>query len=238
MRWPLGNKLLQYFGNPCRHCALCWLFCCQLVVGVAGADLVQAAAGQPASEAGSATEFLAGIQEKASGISSFTCSFQQTRHMAMFTKPVRFSGRLMVAKPDKLRWEFLTPIPSALLFNGNKGLRCNDQAAPVPFDLQSDPVMQVVARQLWLWLRADYAQLHDEYSLRLTGPETLEVTPLDSGMAQYISKVVLLFDPVTGHPRQVTITEPGGDLTEIAFQTYHLNPQLTQAVFTSCDDDA
>jgi len=233
------NKLRQGKGHPSRS-VLSVLVGCLLVfvLAMVKTGSVQAAADAQVQENGSVLEFLTAIQEKAAGVTSFSCSFQQTRHMAMFAKPVKFSGRLVVAKPDKLRWEFLVPIPSALLFNGNAGLRCNDQAPPVSFDLQSDPVMHVVAQQLWLWLRADYAHLQEQYRLRLVGPETLEVTPLDSGMAKYIGKVELLFDLTTGHPRQVTITEPGGDRTEIVFASYILNSQLSQAIFTACDNDA
>lgn len=217
--------------------ALALLVCCLFSLGSCGKSFAASAEVQQVPAYEGLEAFLAAIQEKAAGVTSFSCSFLQTRHMAMFAKPVKFSGRLVVAKPDKLRWEFLAPIPSALLFNGNKGVRCNDQAPPVSFDLQSDPVMHVVARQLWLWLRADYVHLHEQYRLRLSGPETLEVTPLDSGMAKYISKVDLLFDLATGHPRQVTIMEPGGDLTEIDFDAYTVNPQLSLAVFTTCEKD-
>jgi len=233
------NKLRQGKGHP-RRSVLSVLVGCLLVFVLATVKTgsLLAAADVQVQENGNVLQFLTAIQEKAAGVASFSCSFQQTRHMAMFAKPVKFSGRLVVAKPDKLRWEFLAPIPSALLFNGNAGLRCNDQAPPVSFDLQSDPVMHVVAQQLWLWLRADYAHLQEQYRLRLVGPETLEVTPLDSGMARYIGKVELLFDLTTGHPRQVTITEPGGDRTEIVFASYILNPQLSQAIFAACDNDA
>ena len=182
-------------------------------------------------------QFLANISEKAAPVRSFSCRFEQEKRLAMFDQPVLFSGRLVVSRPDKLRWEFLAPVPSALLFSGNKGLRCNDQAPPVAFNLQTDPVMHVVAEQLWLWLGAGYAQLEEQYSLTLADADTLTVVPRDKGVASYIGSVEIVFDNSTGQPHQVTISEPGGDLTILRFHSYTLNPELSDTAFVECGGD-
>lgn len=108
--------------------------------------------------------------------------FTQEKQLAMFDAPVKFRGRLAMEPPDRLRWEFTSPIPSALIFNGSSGLRCSDGAEPAHFSLKDDPVMKVVAEQLWLWLGGDYSSLENRYLLEKKGEASLLVTPLQKRM--------------------------------------------------------
>ena len=45
-------------------------------------------------------------------------SFVQTRHSSMLTKDLRSEGRLVLASPDRIRWEVLKPYPSVFVSTG------------------------------------------------------------------------------------------------------------------------
>ena len=45
-------------------------------------------------------------------------SFVQTRHSAMLTKDLKSEGRLVLASPDRIRWEVLKPYPSVFVSTG------------------------------------------------------------------------------------------------------------------------
>ena len=45
-------------------------------------------------------------------------SFVQTRHSSMLTKDLRSEGRLVLANPDRIRWEVLKPYPSVFVSTG------------------------------------------------------------------------------------------------------------------------
>ena len=87
-------------------------------------------------------KFFQEIQAASAQVQSFSSEFVQERRLALFTDPVIFHGKLTVIRPDRLRWEFTAPVPSALIFDGKKGIRCNDKAPPAHFDLGTDPVMR------------------------------------------------------------------------------------------------
>ena len=163
------------------------------------------------------TKFLQPIQEAADRLTSFSSEFIQERELALFTEPVIFRGRLTVVRPDRLRWEFVSPAASVLIFSGDSGLRCDANGKPISFTLGSDPIMHEVAKQLWLWLGGDYKKLASVYTMERKGENGLILHPLDTGMAGYIERVELTFDPVTHQPDLVEIIEPGGDATRIRF---------------------
>lgn len=178
---------------------------------------------------------LAEIEARSTEVKSLSCDFTQERHLTMFSRPVIFHGRLALDRPDRLRWEFIDPIPSVLIFNQDHGLRCSGKAAPQSFDLATDPIMAMVAKQLWTWLDGDYSQLANSYRLELAGENTLSITPEDLTMQKFVEKITIIFSPGNKHPHQVDIREPDGDLTRILFSNYRLNPLLYSATFTSCD---
>jgi len=181
-------------------------------------------------------DFLAEVQSAADQVTSFSSTFTQERHLALFAKPVIFHGRLTIVRPEKLRWEFTDPVPSILVFNGGKGLRCNDQSPPVHFSLASDPVMKTVAEQLWLWLGGDYSKIAERYLMEMKGASGLIITPKEKSIGEYIAAVRIDFNRKTKQPAQVDIIEPGGDFTRIIFHSYTLNAELPDALFTRCGE--
>ena len=178
--------------------------------------------------------FLKTLQNASDQIASFSSEFVQEKHLALFSKPVPFAGKLLIVRPDRLRWEFISPIPSVLLFNGDQGTRCNDSQQPEHFQLSSDPIMKTVAEQLWLWLGGDYNRLNSLYNLEKKGDSTLVIRPRDSRTSEYITAVTISFDAVSLQPRLVEISEPGGDLTRIQFGTTVVNGEWSENLFSQC----
>ncbi|MFH0785680.1 MAG: outer-membrane lipoprotein carrier protein LolA [Pseudomonadota bacterium] len=177
--------------------------------------------------------FFLEIQAASAQVQSFSSEFVQERRLALFAEPVIFLGKLTVVRPDRLRWEFTDPVPSALIFNGKEGMRCNDKAPPTHFDLGSDPIMRTVAEQLWLWLGGDYSKLSDKYNMA-SSDNSLIITPKEQATAEYIGAVTITFDAATKQPEQVLIAEPGGDSTLIRFKSYVLNGSIPDSLFSNC----
>jgi outer membrane lipoprotein-sorting protein len=186
---------------------------------------------------GELDDFVDKIQVASASVSSFQSEFVQSKHLALFREPVEFTGRLVVARPDKLRWEFTAPFYSILILNGSEGIRCSAEGAETRFNLHTDPVMRGVAEQLWLWFSGDYNRLKSRYSFQLKGDDTLVVTPLDASASQHIQAVTISFGRDDWQPKTVEIFEPGGDFTTIQFSSYLRNPALSGQLFLKCKPD-
>ncbi len=190
-----------------------------------------------ASKSEELSSFLAEIQAASDQVRSFSSDFVQERRLALFTEPVIFHGSLTVVRPDRLRWEFTSPVPSVLIFRGEKGIRCNDKAPPAHFDLGTDPIMRTVAEQLWLWLGGDYSRLNTLYLMEKSGPTSLRIIPKNQAMLDYISSVTITFNKISRQPEMVEIADPGGDSTIISFTSYVLNSNTPDVLFSLCGTD-
>lgn len=179
--------------------------------------------------------FLQEIQQASDSVKSFQSLFTQEKNLALFSEPVMFSGRLALIRPEKLRWEFLSPIPSVLILNGDQGIRCTDQGPEETFQLSVDPIMKTVADQLWLWLGGNYQQLSKDYLLSRQGESTLLIEPKDQQMKEYVESIAIFFDKDSLQPAMVTIVESGGDLTRIRFTDGMVNQAISEQFFTRCD---
>lgn len=181
--------------------------------------------------------FLEKVRSRSDKIKTLSCKLIQERHLALFSKPVIFEGRLAVVRPRKLRWQFTTPVPSLLLLDDEKGLRCNDDTPPVRFDLQTDPIMRMVAEQLWTWLDNDYTKLDQQYRLTLSNDSSLLIEPKETTVAEVIAAIRISFHPENLQPERVEITEPGGDRTIITFRDFQLDLPLADSLFNQCSDE-
>ncbi len=178
--------------------------------------------------------FLQAIQNSSDQVRSFSSDFTQEKILTLFTKPIFFYGKLFIVRPDRLRWEFTSPVASILILNGDEGVRCYDQAVPAKFQLSADPVMKMVARQLWLWLGGDYKRLGQLYKLQKLTGSILKIIPEDKETADFITSVTIVFDEKSLQPLKVEIMEPGGDLTRISFHSSVINGPLPEKLFTTC----
>jgi len=179
-------------------------------------------------------DFLQRVEQNSAAINSFSCDFIQVRHLAIFPQPVKFSGRLSLARPDRLRWEFIKPIPSVLVLNGKKGLKCDDGGPIRKFNLDSDPVMRMVAAQLWAWTSGSYRDIKDDFDFDLLPGPSLAFSPVNNGSGSFVSKIKVVFEPDFLQPMSVEISEPGGDRTIITFSGYQRNLALPSSLFTEC----
>lgn len=206
--------------------------CCYFVVIVLSLSLHVSVA--RATEQDDLEIFLKNLQNASDKVTSFSSDFVQEKHLALFSQPVHFTGKLVIVRPGRLRWEFVSPIPSVLLLNGDQGTRCNDSQQPEHFQLSSDPIMKTVAEQLWLWMGGDYNRLNSLYNLEKKGDSTLVIRPRESQTSEYITAVTISFDATSLQPRIVEISEPGGDLTRIQFGVSLMNGELPENSFTQC----
>ena len=179
-------------------------------------------------------QLLEAIDQKASSIKTIDCSFAQKRFLSVFKNPVSFTGRLVLDRPTKLRWEIIKPIPSVLVFNGSKGMHCQGEGEPRTFDLGSDPIMRIVSQQLWSWLSGNYSKLRQDYSIALQAENILSLTPKEAGTARYISTIDITFEPTTMQPSKVVIYESPENRTEITFFDYQLNTPVDHSLFSMC----
>jgi len=169
---------------------------------------------------------FARIEKTVSSVQAVASEFRQERRLAMLKEPVVSSGRFYYAKPDKLRWEFLSPDPSGFLVNGKLAKQWKGKNnPPEAFDLQQNPVIQLIVDQLLAWTKADFAWIEQRYTVSVVkeDPISLKLVPRSSKEKKYIDHILVSFEAATHYSNAVDIIEKGGDSTRIRFFNMIIN---------------
>jgi outer membrane lipoprotein-sorting protein len=169
---------------------------------------------------------FARIEKATSIIHAVASEFSQERRLAMLKEPVVSTGRFYYEKPDKLRWEFLSPYPSGFLVNSKLAKQWKGKNnPPEAFDLQQNQVIRLIVDQLLAWTKADFAWIEQRYTVSVVkeDPIALKLVPRSSQEKKYIDHIFVSFEADTHYANAVDIIEKGGDSTCIRFSNMIIN---------------
>ncbi|PLX74997.1 MAG: outer membrane lipoprotein carrier protein LolA [Desulfuromonas sp.] len=174
------------------------------------------------------------MQQTAASTQTLSSTFVQEKHLAIFSEKLISQGRFAYARPDRLRWELLTPFESGFVLNGRNGQRWNGLSREMgDFSVDRDPAMGMIAQQLLAWARVDLDWLSQRYRMELLSnrPVQLRLIPLDQGEAGFIRHLEMTFADDLRSIVTVLLQEAGGDKTLLRFSQVELNAQLPEEMF-------
>lgn len=177
---------------------------------------------------------FARIEKTVSGVKAVASEFRQERRLAMLKEPALSSGRFYYEKPDKLRWEFIDPVPSGFLVNGKLAKQWKGKDNPgEAFDIQQNPVIRLIVDQIVAWTKADFVWIEQRYSIAVVkdNPIVLKLIPRSSKEKKYIDYLLISFEIDTEYVNAVEIIERGGDSTSIKFVHMVVNGPLQKDLF-------
>ena len=160
--------------------------------------------------------------------------FVQEKNLAIFAEKLLSQGNFVYQKPDRLRWELLSPVASGFVLQGSKGERWNSLSQERgDFSVDNDPIMGMIAQQLLAWARVDVDWLQKRYQMEViaTQPISLRLTPNDQGEAGFIDYLQILFSDDRRHIAEVLMMEQGGDSTLLRFTDVQVNSELPGEAF-------
>jgi outer membrane lipoprotein-sorting protein len=169
---------------------------------------------------------FARIEKAVSTVQAVTSEFLQERRLAMLKEPVVSTGRFYYEKPDKLRWEFISPDPSGFLVNGKlakqwKGMN----SSPEVFEPQQNSLIRAIVNQILAWTKADFMWIEQRYAVLFVreDPIILKLVPRSSKEKKYIDHILISFEADTNYANAVDIVEKGGDSTRLRFFNMIIN---------------
>lgn len=177
---------------------------------------------------------LDGLGKAARSIHSVSADFVQRKKLEMFNEVMISKGRLALAKPDRLRWEYTEPVASGFAVKGGQGRRWNAMIGRMNnFDIRQDPVMQVIVDQLMAWTNADLERIGRDFSIEVAGaePPLLVLRPRVPAVGGYIESISIRYASDMRSIERVEVLEPGGDSTLIEFSHVRIDAQLPEELF-------
>jgi outer membrane lipoprotein-sorting protein len=202
---------------------------------LAGALATAALAPTPAS-AGSWYDDWASIRKAAATIKSIEATFVQTRTLKILRKPLVSRGTMAFRRPNDLRWEYQSPLPTLLVAHGgdihrmikHDGTWVNDASGRLE-------AMKVVLGEINLWLDGDFSSSKTfRPALRPakgSQPGYVELMPVDPSLAKIISRIALSFGERPGTVSAIDIYEEGEGVSHIAFESTRFDQAIPDSRF-------
>lgn len=174
------------------------------------------------------------ISKTVPDIRTIAGSFLQERRLAMLREPIVSTGRFYCEKPDKLRWELISPEPSGFLVNGNSAKQWKGkESASDTFDARKNPVIKLIVEQIFAWTSADIKWIEQRYGITVLkdDPIALKLSPREPGEKRYIDHIRISFEADTNYVHTVHILEKDDDSTKIVFSNMVINGPLQKGLF-------
>jgi len=174
----------------------------------------------PTPAAGSQAVLL-DLQHKMASVKTVYLEFTQERVLKLFSDPLKSDGVMLIARPDKIRWETTAPYQSILL---------GDQKTVAQFEFNDGKweklklgfpqLLQRVMQQMALMNQGKLDALMVDYTITVTTGEmtVLTMVPKDANVRGMMSSLEVHLLPDLSATKQVVMNEPNGDLTRITFR--------------------
>ncbi len=179
-------------------------------------------------------ESLPEIRRAAEQIQSIQADFTQTKRLKILTRPLVSKGKLAYRRPQELRWEYASPIPSVLVASKDgihrylkrDGRFVEDSSAKLDS-------MKVVLSEINRWLAGDFEHSKAFHPVLHQGnPTRVELHPKDQTLARFVSKVVIALGKTPGTVESIDIFEGEDSSTHIEFTASRINEPLADSTFT------
>lgn len=177
---------------------------------------------------------LSDLQHKMASVKTVYLEFTQERVLKLFSDPLKSEGVMLIARPDKIRWETTVPYKSILL---------GDQKTVAQFEFNDGKweklklgfpqLLQRVMQQMSLMNQGKLDALTADYKISVaTGPMTvLTMVPKDENVRGMMSSLEVHLLPDLSATREVVMNEPNGDLTRITFRNEKRDVQYPEKTF-------
>ena len=162
-------------------------------------------AGLALALAASAQENILDRLKAANTHETLQLSFVQTRHSAMLTKDLRSEGRMVLASPDRIRWEVLKPYPSVFVSSGE---------------------LAISGRRFRMPTEKDFT------ATALEGEDlAVKLVPVRRDLKSLFREIIVHADKQSLQLRSALLMAPDGDWTQLEFKDIVVNRPVDAKLF-------
>lgn len=178
-------------------------------------------------------EVMNQLSQTAASMQTMQCRFVQEKTSSMLAEPSVSEGLMYFVAPDRLRWEYTTPYPFAIVVNGERIMKVTDGKAEVLEGNSSRMYQGMVGlimgsasgKKLFDTSTFDVVLYDDDVFWKA------EMTPKRRDMKRMFSQLVFRFDKNTNGIDCVEFVGSNGDVTSIRFEEMKLNEIINEDKF-------
>lgn len=173
------------------------------------------------------------ITASTQGLQSLQSDFTQTKQLSYMDNAIRSTGKLYFKAPDKIRWEYVSPAPYVVVFDG-RTMHTVQGGRTKTTNLTANRRMKGLNGLLLGSIQG--GDMLDESQFVITyyrdrANYVAELAPKDKSLNKYIQHVELTFDGTSLLLSEVTLTDSAGDSTQLVFTNRRQNASIPDVTF-------
>lgn len=184
---------------------------------------------QPVKDVPAFQKALSGANASRQTISS---DFTQVKNLSMLAEKIKSKGKFYFKKEDKVRIEYTQPFSYLLVMNGGQ-LIVKDEQKTSKINTKNSKTMQSVNRIMVDCMRGTVFQNSDFKTSAYESNSTylLSLAPTTPAMKKMFSQIDVYMSRKNFDVDRLTMTETGGDFTDMDFTNTQHNVALNEALF-------
>lgn len=169
------------------------------------------------------------IKLEQSKMRTLEARFVQKQASEFLVVPEESRGVFSYAAPDRVRWEYESPMPISMLIDGKKmttWYRDLARADEMRIGRYSERVLKYLGATGSLDTLLEYFDVRAAFPVDAKTPYRLEMTPRFARVAKRLKSLTLWIDPVLYVPTHLKYVAGDGAVTEYLFENVHINGEL------------
>jgi outer membrane lipoprotein-sorting protein len=205
-----------------------------LVAGPARAEPSAGPVAKTAEKQDELSEALAAITKSRASLKTLSVSFTQERELSLLSSKVTSKGSLLLARPDKMRWQLEAP-DEATYWVSKAGIAYRTKDGSGKVTSGESGAMAALLDDVLVVVGGDLDKLKARYAMsasRDAQGRVLSLSPKLASVRKMVNSLVVTIDEA-GLPKRLVLNEPEGDSTTIVFGEAKKNPTLDPAVLAA-----
>jgi outer membrane lipoprotein-sorting protein len=166
------------------------------------------------------------------GMKTVSSNFEQVKNLSMLQEKIKSKGKFYFSKEDKVRIEYTSPYYYLMVMNAGM-VMIKDEQKTSKINAKGSKTMQSVNRIMMDCMRGTVFQNPD---FKVTAHESakeylLMMEPATDAMKKLFKRIDVLLNRKDLDVARLTMTEPGGDYTDMNFNNTQHNIPLNEALF-------
>ncbi len=182
------------------------------------------------------SQLLERFAQRQRDVRSFRATVLQRREHPLLKSAVQSEGTLIVQRPDRLRWEVVTPEHLIIVINGSTLFMYRPAKREAERrDLRGDLGSQAALEFLNAGMSLSVPELEKRFQVDVShedGELTLRLTPRSRWVAQAVTSITITQADGDLTPREFVVVGRKGDRTDTKLTDVVINPELPDDSFT------
>lgn len=180
-------------------------------------------------------EVIAKIDKSVAAMRTMQCQFRQSKTMKMMKQSINSNGVMYFEKPNKLRWQYMSPYSYTLIFNGNKAYMKSAKSTTT-IDVNKNKMFKQILDVVVNCITGGNLSNNEYFKVAVCqNGRTIyaNLTPQKKEMKQVYSLITLYFNTSLTMVNKVVMKEKGGDTTTIELSEIKTNANIDDKVFSN-----